>query len=116
MVAVLTPQAAPAPGEILSLPFASGSSELPGGAEEALQVIAEQLAATDTLRTQVKAFADGSTGSASSARRLSLSRALAVRSILIELGVRSTRIDVRALGDRNEGGAPDRVDVLVINR
>ena len=65
---------------------------------------------------QVKAYADGATGSASSARRLSLSRALSVRSILIKFGVRSTRIDVRALGDRNEGGPPDRVDVLVLNR
>ncbi len=115
-VAALTPEPAPAAGEILSIPFAGGSSELPGGAEGDLQAIADQLGASDTLRAQVKAYADGSTGSASSARRLSLSRALAVRSILIEMGVRSTRIDVRALGDRNEGGAPDRVDVLVINR
>lgn len=116
IVAALTPEPAPASGEILSIPFTGGSSELPGGAEENLKAIAAQLAAGDGLRAQVKAYADGSSGSASSARRLSLSRALAVRSILIELGVRSTRIDVRALGDRNEGGAPDRVDVLVINR
>lgn len=115
-VAVLTPQAAPPPGETLSIPFTSGSAELLGSAEGDLKAIADKLAANDTLRAQVKAYADGSTGSASTARRLSLSRALAVRSILIEFGVRSTRIDVRALGDRNEGGAPDRVDVLVINR
>ena len=116
MVAVLTPQAAPAPGEILSIPFAGGSADLPDDAQGNLQAIAAQLAANDTLRAQVKAYADGATGSASSARRLSLSRALSVRSILIEFGVRSTRIDVRALGDRNEGGPPDRVDVLVLNR
>ena len=116
VVAALTPQAAPAAGEILSIPFASESPELPGDAEGKLRAIAEQLAANDALRAQVKAYADGSKGSASTARRLSLSRALAVRSVLIELGVRSTRIDVRALGDRNEGGAPDRVDILVINR
>ena len=115
-VAALTPGPAPASGEILSIPFSGGSSELPGSGEANLAAIAAQLAANDNLRAQVKAYADGSSGSASSARRLSLSRALAVRSILIELGVRSTRIDVRALGDRNEGGAPDRVDVLVINR
>ncbi len=116
VVAALTPDAAPMSDETLSIPFAGGSSELPGGAERNLRAIADQLAANDSLRAQVKAYADGSTGSASTARRLSLSRALAVRSILIELGVRSTRIDVRALGDRNEGGAPDRVDILVINR
>ena len=65
---------------------------------------------------QVKAFAGGSSGSPSAARRLSLSRALAVRSFLIEEGVRSTRIDVRALGNRSKGGPPERVDVFVVNR
>ena len=116
VIAALTPEAAPTRSETLSIPFAGGSSELPPAAERNLRAIAEQLNASDSLRAQVKAYADDSTGSASTARRLSLSRALAVRSILIEFGVRSTRIDVRALGDRNEGGAPDRVDVLVINR
>ena len=113
-VAALTPAAAI--GDILSIPFTGGSAALPGSAESNLQAVAASLAADDSLRAQVKAYADGTTGSASSARRLSLSRALAVRSVLIEFGVRSTRIDVRALGDRNEGGAPDRVDVLVTNR
>jgi outer membrane protein OmpA-like peptidoglycan-associated protein len=43
---------------------------------------------------------------------LSLSRALAVRAFLIEQGVRSTRMDVRALGDKVPDGPVDRVDVL----
>lgn len=115
-VAALSAKTAAPAGQPLSIPFAGGSADLPDGAESDLQAVAKQLAANDALRAQVKAYAEGSTGSASSARRLSLSRALAVRSVLIELGVRSTRIDVRALGDRDEGGAPDRVDVLVINR
>ena len=115
-VAALSPKTAAPAGQPLSIPFAGGSAELPDGAESDLQAVAKRLAANDALRAQVKAYAEGSTGSASSARRLSLSRALAVRSVLIEFGVRSTRIDVRALGDRDEGGAPDRVDVLVINR
>ena len=115
-VAAVSPKTVAPAGQPLSIPFAGGSAELPDGAESDLQAVAKQLAANDALRAQVKAYAEGSTGSASSARRLSLSRALAVRSVLIELGVRSTRIDVRALGDRDEGGAPDRVDVLVINR
>ncbi|MCH8925159.1 MAG: OmpA family protein [Proteobacteria bacterium] len=56
--------------------------------------------------------ASRSPGSASAARRLSLSRALAVRAYLIEQGVRSTRMDVRALGDKVPDGPADRVDVL----
>ena len=64
----------------------------------------------------MQAFAGGSSGSPSVARRLSLSRALAVRAFLIEEGVRSTRIDVRALGNRAEGGPAERVDVVLVNR
>ncbi len=74
------------------------------------------MAASETLRVQVKAYASGAGGSASAARRLSLSRALAVRAFLINQGIRSTRIDVRALGSRAEGGPPDRVDVILAGR
>jgi len=48
----------------------------------------------------------------SDARRLSLRRALTVRQLLIDNGVPSDRIDVRALGGA-EQGMPDRVDVFV---
>ena len=43
---------------------------------------------------------------------MSLSRALAVRAYLIDQGVRSTRMDVRALGSKVGDGPADRVDVL----
>ncbi len=100
----------------LRIEFAGDSPDLPLGADSKLSALAEKLLANESLRAQVKAYAGSSTGSASAARRLSLSRALAVRSVLIEHGVRSTRIDVRALGDRNEGGPPERVDVLLVSR
>lgn len=62
------------------------------------------------------AYAAGDDLSSSKARRISLSRALSVRSYLIEKGVRSTRIDVRALGDKAEGEQKNRVDVNTIER
>jgi outer membrane protein OmpA-like peptidoglycan-associated protein len=43
---------------------------------------------------------------------MSLSRALAVRSYLIKAGVRSTRMDVRALGNNVQGSPADRVDII----
>ena len=43
-------------------------------------------------------------------------RALAVRAFLIERGVRSTRIDVRAMGKQSEGGPSERVDVVLVDR
>ena len=68
----------------------------------------------DDIRIQLIGFASNDGGSASQARRSSLFRALAVRSYLMKEGIRSTRMDVRALGQTNvEGGPPDRVDILV---
>ena len=70
----------------------------------------------DRLRAQIIAYAAGTSDTASQARRLSLSRALAVRAYMIEKGIASTRLDVRALGYQVEGGSPDRVDISVAAR
>ncbi len=120
--AKLAPPAAVAPrverpgtGPLLSLRFGDGSARLSGDAERQLTRLASQLTETDS-RLQLKAYASASGGTASAARRLSLSRALSVRSYLIEKGVRSTRIDVRALGLADDGGPEDRVDVLLLGR
>ena len=115
-VAALPAAETAAPADLLRIEFDGDSADLPGGADNDLRAIADRLLQDEALRAQVKAYAGGSSGSASAARRLSLSRALAVRSVLIEQGVRSTRIDVRALGDRNEGGPPERVDVTLVSR
>ena len=70
----------------------------------------------ENLRVQLMAYAEGTAETASQARRLSLSRALAVRSFLINQGVHSTRMDVRALGNKVEGGPADRVDAVLVGR
>lgn len=49
----------------------------------------------------------------SSARRISLKRALAVREALIVYGVPAGRIDVRALGGVGDNGPTDRVDIFI---
>ena len=94
--------------------FAPGAAELSAEAEGPLRKLAGSLAADDALRLQLKAYASAERSVASAARRLSLSRALAVRSFLIDAGVNSTRIDVRALGAKYESGPPDRVDVITV--
>ncbi len=105
-----------APGEEMRLLFDGDSAELAGDASTQLSDLAAQLTADEGLRVQVKAYASGSGGSASTARRISLSRALAVRAHLIGEGVRSTRIDVRALGNKSEDGPAERVDVVLVAR
>tara|TARA_Y100000590_G_scaffold399084_1_gene481973 strand:- start:1133 stop:1969 length:837 start_codon:yes stop_codon:yes gene_type:complete len=65
-------------------------------------------------RIQLRAYASSSGNSPSHARRVSLSRALTVRSYLIRKGVSSTNIDVRALGEPEDGSIKDRVDVVLL--
>ena len=67
----------------------------------------------ESMRIQLLGYAGSSKDSASKARRLSLFRALSVRTFLMKQGIRSTRMDVRALGNRAEGAASDRVDAIV---
>ncbi|MCE2510239.1 MAG: OmpA family protein [Alphaproteobacteria bacterium] len=97
--------------EPLSVEFASESALLSDKAKAALDAFAERLKNAPSSRVQLLAYASGTQETASQARRLSLSRALVVRSYLIEAGVSSIRIDVRALGNKVEGEPADRVDL-----
>ncbi|WP_085581316.1 OmpA family protein [Thalassospira mesophila] len=99
-----------------SLPFAENSFELDNNVKKRLDTIVGTLTKNDDLRVQLQAYAAGESQNASKARRLSLSRALQVRSYLIDGGVRSTRIDVRALGANVPSGPADRVDVKTVQR
>ncbi len=96
----------------MRLLFNDGSAELTATAAGQLDGLAGKLMANTEARLQLLAYAKASSDGSSRARRLSLSRALAVRAYLIEKGIRSTRMDVRALGSGFEDGPPDRVDVL----
>ncbi|WP_192499026.1 OmpA family protein [Skermanella pratensis] len=80
-----------------------------------LDGVAARLRRDEVIRLQVTAYASGTPETERDARRLSLDRALAVRSYLIGQGVRSTRIDVRALGTQAPDGPADRVDLLLVN-
>lgn len=66
-----------------------------------------------SVRIQLLGYAGSTKDSASKARRLSLFRALSVRTYLMKQGIRSTRMDVRALGNRVEDGTLDRVDAVI---
>ena len=101
--------------KLVSIRFAVGSEDLPAAAQSALDRLVEKLLGDDEQRVQLKGYAvqdDG--GSVNQARRLSLFRALKVRSYLIKKGVRSTRMDVRALGGQKKSeDNPNRVDVVL---
>ena len=103
-------------GSSLRVGFAAGSAKLDPPAETDLKRVADALKDDEALRIQLLAYAGSTGNTASQARRLSLSRALAARSTLINQGVKSARIDVRALGNQAAGGPPDRIDIIVTKR
>jgi outer membrane protein OmpA-like peptidoglycan-associated protein len=96
----------------LRIAFTKDSAEIPDAAKSELDSLAQKMTADGTMRIELTAYASGTPDTATQARRLSLLRALAVRSYLIRQGVASTRMDVRALGDKVQGEPSDRVDLV----
>ena len=96
--------------------FAAGVADMPANGRATIDKAIAELKRDDATRLQIVAYATGGDEAGSQARRLSLSRALAVRSYLIDQGIRSTRMDVRALGNRSPDGPADRVDMVLVRR
>jgi outer membrane protein OmpA-like peptidoglycan-associated protein len=95
--------------------FPGEAAELGPEARGALDGLVPRLAANERLRVEVLGYAAPG-ADASQARRVSLARALAVRSYLVDKGVKTARVDVRALGSRPEGEPADRVDLVLAER
>ena len=98
------------------IPFASGASSLAPSDVNTIHTLAASLTSalsSGASRVELDAFGGPRGDKSSDSRRLSLKRALVVRELLIEDGVPSERIDVRALGGADDSGAPDRVDVFL---
>ncbi len=100
----------------LRVTFGADQTKLPAAAKQKLLALAESLKGKENTRLQLLAYAGGPSLSSSLARRMSLSRALSIRSFLIANGVRSTRIDVRALGNKTDEEPLNRVDLNVTKR
>ena len=94
-----------------SIMFNQGETKLTIASKKKLDLVSENLKSKKTTRMQLLAYAGGKNMSSSNARRLSLSRALSIRSYLIDKGVEGTRIDVRALGNKETSGQINRVDL-----
>jgi len=95
------------------LRFASGAEEMDAAAIALVDaLVAENGSGARVI--QVRAYAAGTSESNSAARRLSLKRAVAVRSYMIHKGMQAARIDVRALGPAPDAGPPDRVDIVIM--
>ena len=96
--------------------FPRGDPEISSATVDKMRTIAADLTTllgAGASRVQLDAYGGAPGDKGSDARRLSLKRALGIRQLLIEDGIPSEKIDVRALGGIDDSGAPDRVDVMV---
>jgi outer membrane protein OmpA-like peptidoglycan-associated protein len=105
---------AAATGAGLRVTFAPGQSDLSPDSAASIKTLTATAPAGDSVTFNVLAYAPGAPDDASTARRVSLARAMAVRTALLADGVPSARIFVRALGAQYGDGPPDRVDVNVL--
>lgn len=93
----------------LSIPFETGSAEIPASGRRAIEDFAGGL--PDRTRVLVDAYATAAADAPPhAARRLALDRALAVREILSGAGIGPTRIELKVHGAAPDGPA-DRVDL-----
>ncbi|MBY0338893.1 MAG: hypothetical protein K2X11_19920, partial [Acetobacteraceae bacterium] len=103
----------PAMGELVGggwrLDFAANRLAIEQQSGQTLRAIGQRLAETTTGRILLLAQASGPQD-ASTARRLSLDRAIAVKEALQAGGLPGTRVDIRALGQLPAG--LDAVDIL----
>ena len=97
----------------LRLIFAAEQSDLNPDSIKSIKELAAKAPPGDDTTFNVKAYSPGRPDDPSTARRISLSRAMSVRAALIADGVQSARIFVRALGEQYGDGPPNRVDVDV---
>jgi len=98
----------------LRVTFGAGQSDLSPSSAAAIKQLVASAPPSANTSFNIAGYAAGTAEDPSTARRLSLSRALAVRSALMADGVSSTRIYVRALGTASGDDPPDRVDLAVL--
>lgn len=94
--------------------FSPSRTDLTVATEAGIKAYLGTVPKTENTSFDVTAYAAGAPEDPSTPRRLSLSRALAIRSVLLADGIVSARIYVRALGAANAGGPSDRVDVVAL--
>jgi len=95
----------------LQLTFAPGQSDLSPDSAAAIKRFVQASPSGKPTTFNVLAYAANVPNDPSVPRRLSLSRAIAVRTAMVADGVASAAIYMRALGAQGAGGPPDRVDI-----
>ena len=98
----------------LTLEFDALSSEISPAAYRKLDALVAQMNTVLNMRVQIRAYAGDNNIGHSGARRMALSRGLMVRAYLTDKGIKSTRLDIRALGSKTDKTPLDRVDIVFV--
>ena len=96
--------------------FAPDSSVISFDAEKELEKIYRFLLKNPDVNLRLQSYASLIDETGHKARRLSLSRALAMRSYFVEKGIHSTRIELRPLGYKEDVSPLDKVEVIKFKR
>lgn len=99
----------------LQLTFEPGQSDLSPASADAIKRFIDASPNGKEATFNVLAYAAGVPHDPSAPRRLSLSRAIAVRTAMMADGVASAAIYLRALGAQGGDGPPDRVDISALH-
>lgn len=100
---------------LLMLEFLPTQTEILSDDRQKILGLVNKIKQDDRKRLKIKSYASQVDDSPGSARRVSLQRAIAIRSIMVENGIEGVRINVQAMGDATEsGGVQDRADIIVI--
>lgn len=99
-------------GKAVSIEYGKDDTDIPDGRKSSLADIAKK-AKANNQRVIISAYASGEPEESKAANMISLSRGLSLRAFFIDNGVAMDRIIVQAKGLENDGGHPDRTDILL---
>jgi outer membrane protein OmpA-like peptidoglycan-associated protein len=98
----------------LRIPFNESETDIPLGINDKIDHVADALNKDPALRVTILAYASGPESSGIYPKRVALARGIAVRNYLTtNKSVDIERVNVKALGNKNAGGPPDRVDIML---
>ncbi len=99
---------------LLSLEFLPAQTEILHDDRAKIMKLVNEIKQDSRKRLKIKSYASQVDDRPGSARRVSLQRAIAIRSVMVESGIEGVRINVQAMGDAVESGEQDRADIQVI--
>ncbi len=97
----------------MSIPLLPGSTESQDAQDAALNEILPRLRAAENARLEIHSFATVKDNANGEAHRLSLKRALALKSFLVTNGIGERRINVLPLGAKTEILPKNRMDFVI---